>query len=135
MSLDYTLYNYTQSVPGSMYLQIVKSLFQKNQLIKGELEVLGQRVDLGRLTQPLFLVAGEKDDITPSEQLFAAQHYVGSQSIHKEIVPAGHVGVFMGKQVIRDYGSNHLAKLSSSLQPAEVRTDLPEPRQLQSACC
>ena len=128
-------YNYTQAVPGSMYLQIVKSLFQKNQLIKGELEVLGQRVDLGCIIQPLFLVAGEKDDITPPDQLFAAQHYVGSQSIHKETVPAGHVGVFMGKQVIRDYWSNHLAKLSPGLQPAETSADLPEPRQLQSAWC
>lgn len=106
-------YYYTQPVPGKMYLQIVKTLFQENLLIKGELEVLGQRVDLGRITQSLHLVAGQKDDITPTAQLFAAQDHVSSKSISKEIVPAGHVGVFMGKQVIRDYWAHHLPRLTA----------------------
>lgn len=108
-------YYYTQPVPGKMYLQIVKTLFQENLLIKGELEVLGQRVELGCITQPLYLVAGQKDDITPTAQLFAAQDHVSSKIIAKEIVPAGHVGVFMGKQVIRDYWAHHLPRLRAAL--------------------
>jgi poly(3-hydroxyalkanoate) synthetase len=112
-------YYYTQAVPGAMYLRIVQALFQQNQLIKGEFEVFGQGVDLGRIVQPLYLVAGQKDDITPPAQLFAAQQHVRSKQIEKTIVPAGHVGVFMGKQVIRDYWSQHLAELG--LSAATVR--------------
>ncbi len=104
-------YYYTQAVPGTMYLQIVDTLFRRNLLIKGELEILGQYVDLSRVTQPLYLVAGQKDDITPPPQLFAAEQYTHSSKVHKEIVPAGHVGVFMGKQVIRDYWAHHFPKL------------------------
>lgn len=105
-------YYYTQPVPGTMYLQIVEFLFRQNRLIKGELEILGRQVDLGSITQPLHLVAGQKDDITPPAQLFAAERHVRSQSIHKAVVPAGHVGVFMGKQVIRDYWSLKLPELT-----------------------
>ncbi|MDA8137586.1 MAG: alpha/beta fold hydrolase [Desulfobacteraceae bacterium] len=106
-------YYYTQPVPGTMYLKIVRSLFQENQLIKGQFEIFGQKVDLGRITQPLYLVAGLKDDITPTAQLFAAEKHVSSKKVEKEVVPAGHVGVFMGKQIIREYWSRHLAELTS----------------------
>lgn len=106
-------YYYTQAVPGTMYLQIVDALFRQNRLVKGELEIFGQRVDLRRISHPLYLVAGQKDDITPAAQLFAAEQHVGSEFVQKEIVPAGHVGVFMGKQVIREYWSNHFPKLTA----------------------
>ncbi|MDA8138936.1 MAG: alpha/beta fold hydrolase, partial [Desulfobacteraceae bacterium] len=104
-------YYYTQAVPGTMYLNIVKKLFKENQLIQGELEVLGRKVDLGRIHHPLYLVAGQKDDITPPPQLFAAEHYVSSEIVQKAVMPAGHIGVFMGKQVIRDYWRHHLPQL------------------------
>lgn len=107
-------YYYTQAVPGAMYLQIVDNLFRQNRLIKGELEIFNQHVDLGRITQPLYLVAGQKDDITPPPQLFAAEQQVQSEYVQKQIVSAGHVGVFMGKQVIRDYWSNHFPKLKAT---------------------
>lgn len=104
-------YYYTQAVPGTMYLNIVKKLFKENRLIHGELEVLGRNVDLGRITQPLHMVAGTKDDITPPAQLFAAEQYVQSTAIHKTLMPAGHIGVFMGKKVIQDYWRYHFATL------------------------
>ncbi len=104
-------YFYTQPVPGTMYLNIVQKLFKENQLIHGELEVLGSKVDLGRITHPLHLVAGSKDDITPPPQLFAAERYVSSPTISKTTVPAGHIGVFMGKEVIRDYWAKHMPTL------------------------
>lgn len=104
-------YYYTQAVPGTMYINIVKKLFKENRLIRGELEILGQKVDLGQITQPLYMVGGEKDDITPPAQLFAAEHYVRSKIIRKAVLPAGHIGVFMGKKVIQDYWRYHLATL------------------------
>ncbi len=105
-------YYRTQSVPGTMYLQVVDGLFRNNRLIKGELEILGRPVDLACITQPLFMVAGQKDDITPAEQLFATEQFVRSKDVHKAVVPAGHIGVFMGKQVVRDYWTNHFSALS-----------------------
>ncbi len=96
-------YEFTQCVPGEFFLQVVEELFISNKLIKGELSILGERVDLSNINQPLFLIAGEKDDITPSEQLFNIEHYVKSPSINKYTLPAGHIGIFMGRKMIDNY--------------------------------
>jgi poly(3-hydroxybutyrate) depolymerase len=89
---------YTQNLPGRMYLQIVKELFKENRLVRGEMYILGERVDLERMSQPLTLMAGSKDDITLPEQLFNIRHYVNSFDIARYLVPAGHIGVFMGEK-------------------------------------
>lgn len=96
-------YEYTQSVPGDFFLQVVEELFIGNKLINGELIILGKKVDLSTINHPLFLIAGEKDDITPGEQLFNIEHYVKSQSINKYMLPAGHIGIFMARKIIDNY--------------------------------
>jgi poly(3-hydroxybutyrate) depolymerase len=96
-------YEYTQCIAGDFFLQVVKELFQSNKLIKGELVILGEKVDLANINQPLFLIAGEKDDITPTAQLFNIEPYVKSAIIHKYILPAGHIGIFMGRKLIAHY--------------------------------
>ena len=96
-------YEYTQCVPGGFFLQVVEDLFRGNKLIKGELVILGRKVDLSAINQPLFLIAGEKDDITPGDQLFNIQPYVTSTSINKYVFPAGHIGIFMARKIIYNY--------------------------------
>lgn len=96
-------YEYPLSLPGKYYLQVVKELFKENRLIKGELAVLGQKVDLKNIACPLHLLAGSSDHITTPEQLFNIEHYASSKSISKYVVPAGHIGVFMGKKAISEF--------------------------------
>jgi len=96
-------YEYTQNLPGKMYLQIVKELFKDNGLVKGTLRIMGTRVDLRAIKCPLFLIAGEKDDITLPEQLFNIEKYVRSKKIIKLVAPGGHIGVFMGRKTLEDY--------------------------------
>ena len=96
-------YEYTQNLPGAFYLQVVKDLFKENQLIQGRTKILGRDVDLKKIDHPLYLIAGAKDDITPSEQLFNIERYVSSKKITKLTVPAGHIGLFMGEKIIKKY--------------------------------
>ena len=96
-------YEYTQNLPGAFYLQVVKNLFKENRLVKGNITVLDQNVDLKKITQPLFLIAGDKDDITPQEQLFNIEQCVSSKRVTKLTVPAGHIGLFMGKKIVQEY--------------------------------
>lgn len=91
-------YEYTQNISGTWYLQVVRQLFKKNMLIKGTLRVLHRNVDLSRITCPVAMLAGEKDDITPFEQVYALGDYVSTpkSNMFKRIIPkAGHIGVFM----------------------------------------
>ncbi len=96
-------YEYTQSVPGDFFLQVVEDLFMGNKLIKGELIILDQKVDLSAINHPLLLIAGQKDDITPADQLFNITNYVKSTRISKYLLPAGHIGIFMARKIIDNY--------------------------------
>lgn len=106
-------YEYTQPLGGRMYLEVVEKLFKKNQLVNGQLEVLGRKVDLSRIYQPLYLVAGTKDNITPPAQLFAIRDHAGAVVTEEILAEAGHIGLFMGTEVIRDVWTDLFRKTSS----------------------
>ncbi len=91
-------YEYTIDLPGKFYLQVVKELFKENKLAKGEFIGVGKKLNLKDIRCPLYLLAGEKDDITPVEQVFNAEKYVGThkEDIQKDIADGGHIGLFMG---------------------------------------
>lgn len=101
-------YEWPQHIPGKFFLQTAEKLFQKNLLIKRELEILGQQVELSRIACPTTMLAGEKDDITLPEQLFNAIPYIGTDDDQIEMftVPeSGHIGVIMSHRAIREYWS------------------------------
>lgn len=87
-----------QDVPGAFYLWIVEHLFIRNELIAGTLQVGDESVDLGRITCPVFMLAGTVDHITPAEQMFALGRHISTpqRAQHQELVEAGHLGLFMG---------------------------------------
>jgi poly(3-hydroxyalkanoate) synthetase len=98
-------FKFTQDLPGDFYLWIVRELFRDNKLVAGELEVGGERVDLGRLRMPLYLLAGATDHITPPPQVFAARHYVStpSEQVVQRTTSGGHLGLFMGREALREH--------------------------------
>jgi hypothetical protein len=65
---------------------------------------LGRRLDLKEILCPLYLLAGESDDITTSEQVFAAENLVGTRKgrIEKKLVPGGHIGFFMVSRTLKE---------------------------------
>ncbi len=89
-------------LPGRYYLQAIQLLFKENRFAKGEFVAHGRTLKLKDITCPLFLLAGEADDITTREQVFAAEHLVGTppDRITKKLVPGGHIGLFMGTRTL-----------------------------------
>jgi pimeloyl-ACP methyl ester carboxylesterase len=98
-------FEWVQDIPGAFYLWIVEHLFQNNELAEGTLTISGHRVDLGRIDCPLFLIAGRGDHITPPEQVWALAERVGTPAgaVHRELVEAGHLGLFMGREPLRGH--------------------------------
>ena len=92
------------SLPGAYYLQAIQQLFKENRLAKGEFVALGRQISLHDITVPIYLLAGEEDDITTPEQVFAARALVGTpqQHIAQQLVPGGHIGLFMGRQTLQN---------------------------------
>ena len=97
-------YEYTVDLPGRWYLQAVKELFKDNAFANGTFVGLGRTLSLKQITCPLYLLAGEDDDITPKEQVFDADQYVGTPQnlIVKELATGGHIGLFMGSKSLKE---------------------------------
>lgn len=98
--IDFTnWFEWTQDIPGAFYLWIIEHLFINNELAKGELVVGGKEVNLSAIDCPIFLLAGTKDHITPAEQVWALADLVSTpaENISRELVDAGHLGLFMGR--------------------------------------
>ncbi|MBW8639546.1 alpha/beta fold hydrolase [Hoeflea sp. WL0058] len=91
-------------LPGRYYLQAIELLFKENRFARGEFVGLGQTLKLSDISCPAFLLAGESDDITTREQVFAASELLGAPAgdIEQKLVPGGHIGLFMGSHTLED---------------------------------
>jgi poly(3-hydroxybutyrate) depolymerase len=98
-------FKHTQDIPGEFYLWIVQHLFRDNALVRGALEIGGERVDLGRIEAPLYLLGGADDHITPPAQVFALADHTSTPAdlVARRITSGGHLGLFMGTQALRDH--------------------------------
>lgn len=91
-------------LPGPYYLQAIRDLFKDNLFAKGRFTGLGRVLRLGDITCPTYLLAGATDDITTKEQVFAARDLLGTPPdlIESQLVPGGHIGLFMGHRTIAE---------------------------------
>ena len=98
-------FKHTQDIPGAFYLWIVEHLFRRNALVEGTLEIGGQRIDLGRIHAPLYLLCGAADHITPPPQVFglADRASTPTDQVHRRVAAGGHLGLFMGHEALRDH--------------------------------
>jgi len=97
-------YENALDLPGRYYLQAIEELFKANRFAKGEFIGLGRKLSLKDIKVPLYLLASEADDITPKEQVFEAEHLVGTphSAIVKKLAPGGHIGLFMGSKTLTE---------------------------------
>jgi len=91
-------------LPGAYYLQTIQQIFKENRLAKGQFVGLGKRLSLKDIVCPVYLLAGAADDITTKEQVFDAEKYLGTPKaeIVKQLVPGGHIGLFMGAKTLTE---------------------------------
>jgi poly(3-hydroxyalkanoate) synthetase len=95
-------YAWTIDLPGAYFLEVVEKLYKGNELAAGRFLALGQRIDLAKVSVPVFLLAARDDELVAPPQLFAVEHLVGTApvDIASETVPGRHVGLFMGKSAL-----------------------------------
>ena len=97
--------SWTIDVPGNYYLEIIEKLYKRNELATGSFVALGQRIDLSRLQIPMYLLAGNVDQVVAPEQLLAVERLVGTPPVYlrHDVAPSDHLGLFMGKQTLEEY--------------------------------
>ncbi|HUY59305.1 MAG TPA: alpha/beta fold hydrolase [Solirubrobacteraceae bacterium] len=112
-------FKHTQDIPGAFYLWIVEHLFRDNELVHGELEVGGKRVDLGSICCPLNLLGGAGDHITPPDQVFALAGAAGTPEteVTRRTTSGGHLGLFMGREALSEHWPQLLAGVARYSRP------------------
>ena len=81
---------------GGAYRQLIVDLYRNNRLMRGELKIRGEVVDLKQLRANLLNVIAEGDHITPPCQSEAILPKVGSTDTEIYRVPGGHIGIMAG---------------------------------------
>jgi poly(3-hydroxybutyrate) depolymerase len=99
----YRWYENPIDLPGRWYLQAIRHLFKQNDFWHGRFVGLGRTLRLADIPCPAYLLAGAADDITPAAQVFAGEAVLGGPAhrVVKQLVPGGHIGLFMGHQTLR----------------------------------
>jgi polyhydroxyalkanoate synthase len=83
-------------VAGETFREFVKKLYQQNQLVRGVLELGGQRVDLSRVDCPLLVLTALQDHLVPPAATEGILPHVRSTDAKAMSLDAGHVGLAVG---------------------------------------
>jgi len=87
---------------GETFRQFLKDFYQANKLIKGEVELGGQRVDLKNITMPVLNLYAEQDHLVPPTSSIALKDYVGTEDYTVRSFPVGHIGMYVSGKVQKD---------------------------------
>ncbi len=80
---------------GEAYREFIKQFYQRNGLIKGEVEIGGQRVDLKNVTMPVLNIYARDDHLVPPEASMVLEKYVGTKDYSALPFPGGHIGIYV----------------------------------------
>jgi len=87
---------------GETFRQFMKDFYQGNKLIKGEVKIGGQPVDLSTIRVPVLNVYAEQDHLVPPPSSVALGQYLGSTDYTVRSFPVGHIGMYVSGKVQRD---------------------------------
>lgn len=83
---------------GECFRQFMKDLYQQNKLVKGELVIKGQKVNLKNITCPLLNIYATEDHLVPPAATIPLNDLVGSKDKTLYSFKGGHIGVFVGSK-------------------------------------
>lgn len=78
-------------MPGHVHVFYLDTFYNKNKLAKGELELLGEKLDMGEVTVPCYHVAAKEDHIAPAASAYRGAKMLGSKSQKFVMSGSGHI--------------------------------------------
>jgi polyhydroxyalkanoate synthase len=80
---------------GAAYCQFITDFYQNNKLIKGEVEIGGDKVNLKNITMPVFNIYATFDHLVPPRSSKDLDKYVGSDDVTTLPFKGGHIGIYV----------------------------------------
>jgi polyhydroxyalkanoate synthase len=99
---------------GGAARQWLNDLYRENKLVRGELVLSGERVDLKNVTMPVLNIYTETDHIIPPPMTRALRGKTGSADYTEFVAKGGHIGVMVAggssRRTLREQISGWLAE-------------------------
>jgi polyhydroxyalkanoate synthase len=114
-----TWLNDNVAVPGEVFREFVKYLYQRNLLVKNQMPVGRHIVNLKNITCPVLNLLATKDDLVPPAQSEPFTELVGSTDRKTIKLPAGHIGLAMGSKAQKQLWPEVCQWLAERSEPAE----------------
>ena len=86
--------------PGDIFRRWVGDFYQRDKLVKGEVELRGHRVDLSNIRCAILNVSGKWDYTVPPSQTEATTALAKSSDKESVSLDAGHVGMLVGPAAV-----------------------------------
>jgi len=83
---------------GEAYREIIKQIYQKNNLIKNKMKVGNRIIDLSKITLPVLNIVGSKDDLVPPQTSKPITSALGNKQDKLIEFPTGHVGLCISEK-------------------------------------
>ena len=100
--------NDTPPIPGELFRQLIRDIYQDNLLIQDKMYVGGKKVSLKNITMPIFTQIAVGDHLVSPECSMPLHYAVGSSDKTLRVYPTGHVGMiassFSQKKILPELG-------------------------------
>lgn len=107
-------------VPGETFRQFIHDCYQKNALIKSELVVGGEVVDLKKITMPVLNFYGRFDHLVPPEACDQLTGAVGSKDKTDICLNTGHIGIYVSSKCQKEFSPKIAAWLKKRDVPQKA---------------
>jgi polyhydroxyalkanoate synthase len=78
---------------GEAFREFIRKLYQENQLVKNQLRLNGNKVDLKKINMPLLSLVAQYDHLVPKESSMHFNELVSSRDKKMIMFPTGHIGL------------------------------------------
>lgn len=98
----------TPPIPGELFREWIKNIYQKNLLIQNKMVVGDQKIDLRKIRMPIFTQVAVGDHLVSPECSMPLHYAVSSKKKTLRLYPTGHVGMIASslsqKKVLPELG-------------------------------
>jgi len=102
-AFDLLFWNADQTrMPKALGVWYLKALYQKNLLAKGELELDGVALDLGKVTTPIFVQSSKEDHIAPAASIYRGAKLFGGPVTYI-MAGSGHIAGVVNHPAAKKY--------------------------------
>ena len=89
------------AVPGEVFREFVKYLYQENRLVENKLDINGKHVDLKNIKCPVMNLVAERDHLVPPESSVGFNDLVSSKDKETIVFPSGHIGLSVSSKSLK----------------------------------